>query len=148
MEITQETDYAVRCVLFLSRTSPEKNVMIEEIAGSMEIPRSFLAKILQKLSKAGIVRSFRGVRGGFRLTRAPLDITLLDVVEAIEGPVTMNKCGIEGKLCNFSGTCTVHPVWKKLRTIVEGHLRSVNFETLKKHGGAYELHRDDRAGKK
>lgn len=131
MEITQETDYAVRCVLYLSRKDANLSIMIDEIAAEMEIPRSFLAKILQKLSKAGIVRSFRGVRGGFRLSRPPKEITLLEVVEAIEGPVAMNRCSIDGAWCGFSKTCNVHPVWVQLRGVVKKYLGEVDFEKLK-----------------
>jgi Rrf2 family protein len=132
MEITQETDYAVRCVLYLSREGHEQNVMIEKIAEEMRIPKSFLAKILQKLSKAGIVQSFRGVKGGFRLTRPPKKITLLDVVEAIEGPVAMNRCTLAGEFCSFTRTCSVHPVWSRLRMMVEKYLRTTDFEKMKK----------------
>ncbi|MHB8882560.1 MAG: RrF2 family transcriptional regulator [Thermodesulfovibrionales bacterium] len=132
MEITQETDYAVRCVLYLSSIGPEQTVRIEEIAAEMQIPRSFLAKILQKLTQADVVRSYRGVKGGFRLSRPPKEITLLQVVEAVEGPVTMNRCTREGSLCDFKKTCAVHPVWRRLRTIVETYMKDITFEKLKK----------------
>ena len=106
--------------------------MIEKIAAEMCIPKSFLAKILQKLSRAGIVQSYRGVKGGFRLTRPPKKITLLDVVMAIEGPVAMNRCTMAGEFCNFTHTCSVHPVWSRLRIIVEKYLRATDFEKMKK----------------
>jgi Rrf2 family protein len=129
MQIRRETDYAIRCVLHLSQ-SPDQVIMVNEIARSRRIPRSFLSKILQKLAKAGIVESLRGVKGGFRLTRRPEDISLLDVIEAIEGPVAMNHCAINRRLCSLSKSCSVHPVWIVVREKVEGILREHNFARL------------------
>ena len=129
MEITRETDYAIRCILYLSRKE-ESIIMADEISREMSVPKSFLAKILQKLAKAGVVTSFRGVKGGFRLAKKPKQITLLDIIEAIEGPAAMNRCALDASLCNFSGTCTVHPVWVKLRKMVEDYLRKTDFKVL------------------
>jgi len=69
MQIKRETDYAIRCVYYLAGTEQDV-VMMDEIAAEMEIPKSFAAKILQKLVRAGIVSSFQGIKGGFRLARA------------------------------------------------------------------------------
>ncbi len=132
MEITQETDYAVRCILFLSKTGSKKPVVIETIAAEMCIPGSFLAKILQKLTKAGIAKSFRGNKGGFQLSKGPRHISLLAVVEAIEGPIAMNRCTIHPERCNFSRTCPVHPVWTNLRKIVTEYLAAMDFEMMLK----------------
>jgi Rrf2 family protein len=129
MQITRETDYAIRCVLYLSE-SPEEVVMVNEIARARRIPKSFLSKILQKLTKAGIVRSYRGVKGGFRLAKKPKRISLLDVIEAIEGPVAMNRCAINNRLCSLSNSCSAHPVWVDVRKKVEEMLKKHNFDGL------------------
>ena len=129
MEITRETDYAIRCVLYLAR-GKGKVIMIDEISRNMAIPKSFLAKILQKLTKGNIVTSFRGVRGGFQFNRRPEEVSLLDIIEIIEGPVAMNACALEEKFCSFSSTCTVHPVWTELRKIVETYLRNADIGKL------------------
>ena len=124
MRITRETDYAVRCVLHLAE-APKRVAVMGEISRGRGIPRPFLAKILQKLAKAGMVRSHRGLRGGFQLTRRPAKITLREVVEAIEGPVALNLCLEDEKGCSLSGTCPVHPVWAdasaRLAEILEEH---------------------------
>lgn len=129
MQITRETDYAMRCVLYLSG-QPDKVVMVDEISREMATPKSFLAKILQKLVKAGVVRSFRGVKGGFQLNRAPKDINLLDVIEAIEGVVALNACAVDSSVCGFSGTCGVHTVWVKLRGEVNDLIKKHNFAEI------------------
>lgn len=129
MQITRETDYAMRCVLYLSG-QPHKIIMVDEISREMATPKSFLAKILQKLVIAGVVRSFRGVKGGFQLNRDPKDINLLDVIEAIEGIVALNACAVDSSVCGFSGTCGVHTVWVKLRVEVNELLKQHNFADI------------------
>lgn len=129
MQITREADYAVRCVWYLAGKRDEVT-MVDEISKEMAIPKSFLAKIVQKLSKADIVKSYRGVKGGCQLARKPAKISLLDVIEAIEGPVAMNICAIDKKLCGLSDKCKVHPVWVSLRREVEGTLRNKKFSQL------------------
>jgi len=129
MQITRETDYAMRCILYLAG-QPDKVVMLDEIAREMATPKSFLAKILQKLVKAGVVRSFRGVKGGFRLNRPPKDINLLDVIEAIEGVVALNACAVDSSVCGFSGICSMHTVWVTLRGEVNELLKRYNFSEI------------------
>lgn len=126
MQITRETDYAIRCVQYLSCSKGE-TLMVDRIAKGMHIPKTFLAKILQKLVKGGVVKSFRGARGGFRLDRRPDEITLLDVIEAIEGPVAMNSCALDKRTCGLSDRCSVHPVWVEVRKEVETILRKKTF---------------------
>jgi len=104
--------------------------MIDEIAREMGIPKSFLAKILQKLTKTGLVKSFRGVQGGFQLAKKRGQISLLDVIAAIQGSPAMNRCAMDRKTCQLSSVCTVHPVWLELRKKVEQHLRKITFEKL------------------
>ena len=129
MKISRETDYAIRCVFYLAGRQ-ENVAMISEIAAEMSVPKSFLAKILQKLTRASIVTSYRGIKGGFKLAKPPAKISLLEVIEAIE-PIAMNICASDDRLCSFSGTCSIHPVWLEVRETVEKMLRKKNFAKLK-----------------
>jgi len=129
MYVTRKADYAVRCVLYLS-DDPDRTASVEEISGAMFVPKSFLAKILQQLMKAGIVNSSRGVKGGFQLARKPKDINILDVIEAIQGPSAANICAIDKRLCRLSGTCAVHPVWVNIRKKIERELRKTTFKNM------------------
>ncbi len=144
-QIRRETDYAIRCVLYLSN-KPGEVIMVDEIAGEMAIPKSFLAKILQRLSKAGIITSHVGVNGGSQLAKEPERITLYDVIEAIEGPVAMNRCTVSEKACEFSRTCLVHPVWITIRAEVEKLLKSSNFKNMKLSGVSVIGHTCDPSG--
>ena len=129
MQITRETDYAIRCVYYLACKGGEVT-MVDEIARKMHSPKSFLAKILQKLARADIVKSYRGVKGGFQLARKPREITLLDVIEAIQGPVVMNICALDKKMCRLSSACSIHPVWVEVRKQVEKLLRKRSFASF------------------
>lgn len=129
MEITRQTDYAIRCILYLSGKQDQPTV-VDEIAQEMSIPKSFLSKIVQKLSRAAILESFRGSKGGFKLARKPAEISLLDVIEAMQGTAAANKCAVDKAQCNLSCTCIVHPVWIELRKQTEDYLRRINFENL------------------
>lgn len=129
MELTRQTDYAIRCVLYLSKKQ-DRTVVVEEISDEMSIPKSFLSKIVQRLTRTGILESFRGVSGGFRLSRKPSEITLLDVIEAMQGTAASNKCAIDKVQCGLSCTCIVHPVWIELKKRTEDYLRKVNFADL------------------
>ena len=129
MYVTREADYAVRCVLYLARKA-NGITPVNEIAKAMHIPKSFSAKILQRLVKAGIVISGRGIGGGFSLAKKPGNISILDVVKAIQGDSAINICAIDKKMCRLSKTCSVHPVWAELRGIIEKRLQKENFAKL------------------
>jgi Rrf2 family protein len=130
MQITREGDYGIRSVLYLSRQPFKKISFVNEISEEYKIPRSFLAKILQKLVKAKLVRSYRGVKGGFSLARQARDISMLDVIEAIEGKMCLNICLLDKKKCGFSKHCPVNPVWVTLQNRFAEMLRKINFEEL------------------
>ncbi len=122
MLVTREADYAVRTVLYLGKNL-DRTISVTEIARAMHIPKSFLAKILQRLVRSDILLSTRGVKGGFRLAKRPTEISLLAVMEAIQGPAGINVCAIDSKKCRLSSTCSVHPVWVDIRKEVEKRLQ-------------------------
>jgi Rrf2 family protein len=129
MLVTRETDYAVRCVLYLAREQ-DQIASVGEIAEQMQIPKSFLAKILQRLVREGIVESMRGVKGGFRLLKNPNHITLLEVLTAIQGIAAINTCAVDKRRCSMSSHCAVHPVWLEIRREVERRLATQTISGL------------------
>jgi len=110
MIINQATDYGFRAVLFLAGQEQGKMVEAQLIAREVVIPTRFLLKIMPSLIKAGIVRSQRGTGGGYALARIPGDISLLDILEAIEGPIHLNRCLIDPVHCSREAApdCKVH----------------------------------------
>ena len=97
------------------------------------IPKTFLAKILQKLAKASVVKSYRGMKGGFERARPPKKMSLLDVIEAIQGPVIMNACAVDKRVCTFTNACSIHPVWVEIRKKVEKLLSRKNFADFRQN---------------
>lgn len=130
MQLTREGDYGIRSVLYLARQPYKKISFVTEISEDYKIPRSFLAKILQKLVKGKIVRSYRGVKGGFSLARQARDISVLDVLEAIEGKMALNLCIMDRKSCEFNRNCPVHGVWMTAQGKVVEVLKKANFDDL------------------
>ncbi len=132
MDISQQADYAVRAVLELAQHPEERPVAAGEIARRQNIPAPFLAKIVARLAAANIVTTRRGVNGGIRLTRPPCQTTLLAVIEAIDGPVTLNRCVYSPRDCSNSKTCALHPVWLAICADLRQQLNLIHFETLAK----------------
>ena len=130
MQITRQADYAVRAVLHLAKLGNTERAATSTIAEEQHIPPSFLAKIISQLSIAGLLHTSRGARGGVTLGREPKDITLLEVIEAIDGPIQLNECvGGEG-LCSFDGECPLKPVWCDAQDELVTRLKGTNFAQL------------------
>jgi Rrf2 family protein len=130
MQITRQADYAVRTVLHLARMGNSERVATSTIAKEQNIPPSFLAKIVSQLSIAGLVHTSRGARGGVTLARDPKDITLLEVVEAIDGPIQLNICAGHEGACTFDENCPLKPVWCDAQAELVNRLTGTNFSDL------------------
>ena len=107
MLITREVDYAVRCVLDVARTGRTSTAAVAERAG---IPISILGRIVAAASRAGILETRRGINGGINLARAPDQISLLDVIEAVQGPLHINICCEHPDACEVMDECPIRPV--------------------------------------
>jgi len=134
MKITQEADYGLRVVLHLCELGYGEKVEARAISGKEGIPLRFLLKLLRKLIQVDIIRSYRGVKGGYAINKLPQQITLRDVIEAIDGPVCVNRCIIEPSFCNLnkSGVCILHKAMTKVQKNLNAELESINFEQLLK----------------
>lgn len=132
MRLNQATDYAFRAVLYLSCLPRGQVVEAKLIAEEENIPMRFLLKILRLLTQAGIVESYRGVHGGYSLARPPEEITMLDVIEAIEGPIQINRCLISPEECNkkFSSKCPIHHALFSVQQVMVGEFGRYDFGTL------------------
>jgi len=130
MQITRQADYALRAMLYLARQAPEQRSATSQIAEEQHIPPSFLAKIISQLSIAGLIHTSRGARGGVLLARKPEEISLLEVVEAIDGPIMLNECTISSANCPFGDDCPIHPIWCEAQTQLVERLRNTSFASL------------------
>lgn len=122
LQITRQTEYAIRGLQDLARRGTDAPVQLKVIAGSCEVSEAFLAKIFQMLAQAGIVKSHRGVKGGFSLGREPQEITLREVVEVCEGGIVLNHCLRKVDPCNRSESCSIAGVWREAQDALTGAL--------------------------
>lgn len=129
MQITRQADYAVRAVLHLARSGDQRTAT-SAIAEEQHIPPSFLAKIVSQLSIAGLLHTSRGARGGVTLARDPKDITLLEVIEAIDGPIQLNECVGDSGACIFEDDCPLRPVWCEAQEELVARLKRSNFAEM------------------
>ena len=116
MQISRKVDYALRAVIHLTMRSDGRPSSVAEIAVSEGVPKKFLEKIIQDLIHHGLVRSTRGAQGGYTLAREPEMVTFKDVIEAIEGPVSLNVCvGGSGDSheCAMLARCGMLWVWQE-----------------------------------
>lgn len=127
MQLTRQADYAARAIVYLA-VHPQAN--ITDIAREQQVPREYMAKILQKLADAGITRSQRGVGGGISLEREPKEINLLDVIEAVEGPVALNRCLVRPHDCPREGICSLHRELQAVQRNLRRQLKAIDFATL------------------
>jgi len=132
MELTRKGEYAIRGIVYLAQKPYGQIALVTEIAEKTEVSSAFLAKIFQSFAKLGLVKSFRGTGGGFVLGRPADQITLREVVEAVEGPILPNRCLLGEGECSRSIGCAVHPVWKRVQEQVTSILDSVTIADLAK----------------
>jgi len=134
MQITRQADYAVRAVLYLAKIGEDKRAATSQIAHEQQIPPSFLAKIVSQLSVAGLLQTSRGARGGVSLARSPEDISVLEVVEAIDGPILLNECVGNQGACTFGDTCSMRPLWCDTQAELVNRLKSTTFDQFAGNG--------------
>jgi Rrf2 family protein len=132
VQITRQADYAVRAVLYLAQLRPGGRASTAQIAREQHIPPTFLAKIVSQLSAAGIVHATRGAHGGVTLARPADDISLLEIVETIDGPMLLNECVSDPSTCPMGDNCAVHAVWCLAQADLVTHLAQTKFGQLMK----------------
>ena len=129
MQITRQADYAVRAVCYLADLEPGEKATTKKVAKAQSIPPSFLAKIIAQLTVVGLLETTRGVHGGVSLARAPAEISLLDVVEAIDGPVMVNVCVHDHYQCTIEN-CTIRPIWQEAQADLVTRLKNTKFSQI------------------
>ena len=127
--VLQQSDYAIRCLLFLVEHRGRLATK-SEIATAVEAPDLFVAKILQRLVKANVLVSVRGIHGGFSLAREPSAISLLDVLGASQASLAFRPCVLNPKACPQQDTCPSRPVWMKIYEGTVRELRQATFDKL------------------
>lgn len=130
MTVSRECEYALRGMVALAGASRGRSLTLREVAARDGLPPGFLSKIFQKLLRHGLIRSHRGVQRGYTLARRASEITLRQILEAIEGPDLFRRCVFSHRRCGEENPCVIHPYWRRVRgdmarLFEEVHLRDL-----------------------
>ncbi len=125
LRVTRLTDYAT-VVLTVLASRPDEVLSASELAerAGLEVPT--VSKVLKPLAQAGLVAGFRGAHGGYKLARPAADISLIEIVEAMEGPLAMTECSLDHGECGISHQCGVRANWRRINDVVADALRGVS----------------------
>lgn len=130
LRITRLSDYAVAILGQLANSESFVHTA-KDLAARTGLPQPAVSKILKNLARSKIVASHRGVQGGYRLAREPSQVSVADVIEAVEGPVALTECGDDSDaLCEFVGHCTVKANWLRINQVVKRALSNVSVEDM------------------
>jgi Rrf2 family protein len=132
VQITRQADYAIRTILYLTQLGVQHPVATRQIAKEQRIPPSFLAKIVSQLSLAGLLHTSRGATGGVMLSRHPENISLLEVIESIDGPIRVNECVGERGTCSMCSSCSMHEIFCDIRAELVNKMQSITFDRIPK----------------
>ncbi len=135
---SRQCEYAIQSVIYLAQKKEGKLTTIKDISSHLKIPFHFLGKIFQKLTRKKLLRSMKGVSGGFCLAKPASEIVLLDIILAVDGPDVMNLCVLGYKECSKTEPCPMHTEWKETKETFFASLNKKNIldigKNIKKDG--------------
>ncbi len=131
LRLSREADYGLLAMMYIAAQPSGRLAYRRDIAAHYTIPKEFLAKVLQKLARQGLVRSYRGIQGGYILAREPSLITLADVVEAVDGPMALVDCQCEPHECRQEESCTVKITMMHVRREIHDVLAGISLEDMR-----------------
>ncbi len=147
IRIARQTDYAARLVLHLVSLGPDASASIAEISQQRLLPVPFVRRMVARLVGAGILKTTRGSKGGVQLGRPPAELSLGDLVEAMEGPIALNECVHPEQACPFKTHCPVQKAWVGLSNRLSEELAAIRFDSLvtstEGHAAAHAALRSD-----
>jgi len=130
LQITNQADYALRAMLYLARLGYGKRAQSNVIAEEMSMSRIFLSRINTQLVNARLITTWRGAHGGVALTRPPAEISVYDVLTAVEGPIRLVGCIEDPECCPFSDTCPLHRFWIQTEGVLIDQLKGTSLQDL------------------
>ena len=134
MQVSRTLDYAVRSLIYMGNHEVPRMSM-KEISEAQHIPQNYLAKIMRRMVERGLIRSMVGPEGGYFLRRAPKDINLRDIYEAVEGELRVIDCMDQDEVCALYENCTQLPVWDKLQVSMIKLLEKTSLKDLLTESG-------------
>lgn len=130
MQVTRAADYGIRVMIHMATLPDHERALLPKLARATGAPQSFLSKVLQALCRAGLIVSRRGQTGGFEMLPAGRKATLRSVIEAVEGPISLNLCLVSGATCKRKSFCPAHSVWANAQEAMLGVLSTATVADL------------------
>lgn len=130
MKLSTRVRYGVRAMIDLELNEHDSPVLVQAIAERQEISRKYLDNLLTALKAAGLVRSVRGARGGYKLAKHAQAITLRDISVALEGDPALTDCTLDATICSRVDTCPTRDVWKEMTESLEAHLQKTTLADI------------------
>jgi len=128
--LSKVTDYGIRILAHLARDARGATHNAREVARELGLPLPMVSKVMKSLTRAGVLASHRGAKGGFRLTRPPEHLTVASMIAALEGPVALTECQLAESLCSHEGTCSVQQPWSVINLAVQNTLATITLADL------------------
>ena len=139
MNVGRRVDYAVRALSYLAGQPAGKTVTRAEIEKQQDIPSHYLSKIMKDLVARGLVYSHIGANGGFSLAKSPKELSIKEVYECVEGPLTLMQCVEKGQeYCPYCSVCPQISIWERAQSILASYLAGVSLGDIADHGGLRE----------
>jgi Rrf2 family protein len=130
MQLTRGCEYAIRGLVYLAMRNDDDPVLLADIAQSIEAPTNYLSNIFQILTRLGLVSSHRGAKRGYTLARPASDINLREVVEGMEGPISISSCNLDRGWCEHEEDCSMFSVWEDIQDTISSKLEKATLATL------------------
>lgn len=130
LKFSKKTEYALAALQYISRAEKDRVITVKEMAESLELSQALLAKICQTLVKNDLIKSVQGARGGYELNAPADQITLFQVIEAIEGPFGIVDCQADAHNCNRSELCTLRPSFKPIQEHLAHYFKSMTLAKM------------------
>lgn len=133
MDITRRSDYALR-ILRAAFNSGDGVVSVTDVSETEDIPYAFARSIQHDLAKGGLIKTVRGARGGIALNCDPHEVSLRQVLEAVQGPVSVSLCAVDPHECVHQGTCAYNKLWMGANSLLNRYYESISLADLLEHG--------------
>ena len=135
IRLTRLTDYGIVLLTRMARENAAPVHAARDLAGGAGLPLPMVNKILKTLTRKGLLESHRGVKGGYSLTRSPGDISVLDVIDATEGPLAITQCSaVEGEGCEHEEMCPLDSTWRTINDVIRSALGGISLAEMARLG--------------
>jgi FeS assembly SUF system regulator len=147
IRIAKLTDYGVVLMAALARQGSDRLCTVADLTATTSIPQPTVSKLLKILASSELLQSVRGARGGYRLARAPEQITVADVVTALQGPIALVECLSESSLCEHEADCTLKGPWERINRVLRAALEEMTLADVAGSPGGPRLRGASDVGK-